>query len=81
MKGVNMEMTYIAFEAKLESKRGIDGIGTATSQEKTGAKRERPVNRTVRTGCKAMIKASVLKPYGQVRRTETRNAVERNKTC
>ena len=29
---------------------------------------------TVRTGCKAMIKAGVVKPYGQICRKETRKS-------
>ena len=29
---------------------------------------------TVRTGCKAMIKAGAVKPYGQVSRKETRKS-------
>ena len=29
---------------------------------------------TVRTGCKAMTKAGVVKPYGQVRRKKTRKS-------
>ena len=36
---------------------------------------------TVRTGCKPMIKAGVVKPYGQVCRKKQEKVVERNKTC
>ena len=71
-KGVNMETTYMGWEAILDSKRGTDAIDTPTSQEKNGAKWGRPVDCTVRTGCKAVIKAGVVKPYGQVCRKETR---------
>ena len=41
---------------------------------KTGAKRGRPVDCTVRTGYKLMIKAGVDKPYGQVCRKGTRKS-------
>ena len=59
-------------EAKLESKRGTDAIGTPTRQEKIGGQEERPVNCTVRTGCKAMIEAGVV--YGQICRKEPRKS-------
>ena len=45
-------------EAKLGSKRGADATGVPTSQEKNGGQEG--------TGCKATIKAGVVKPYGQV---------------
>ena len=61
-------------EAKLESKRGTDAIGTPITQEKTGAKRRRPVDCTVRTGCKAITKAGVVQPYGKVCRKESRKS-------
>ena len=50
-------------------------------KSKTGAKRGRPVDCTVRTGCNAMTKVGVVEPNGQVCRKETRKVVERNKTC
>ena len=75
-----METTEMSCEAKQGSKSGTDATGTTTSQEKTGAKRGRPVDCTVRTGCKATIRAGVVKPYGQVCRKETRKVVERSKT-
>ena len=64
----------MGYEAKLGSKRGTHAIGTPTRQEKAGAKRVRPVNCTVRTGCKATIKAGVVEPYRQECRKETRKS-------
>ena len=61
-------------EAKQGSKRGTDATSTRASKEKTGAKRGRPVDCSVRKGCKAMFKAGVVKPYGQAGREETRRS-------
>eukprot|EP00904_Undaria_pinnatifida_P003942 jgi/Undpi1/13549/HiC_scaffold_8.g03208.m1 len=44
------------------------------AKSKTGAKRGGPVDCTVRTGCKPMIKAGVVEPYGQVSQKETRKS-------
>ena len=82
MKGGRRETTYTGCKAQLLSKRGTDATSTPTSQEKNGGqKRGRPVDCTVRTGCKPVMMADVVKPYGQVLGKKQDKVVERNKTC
>ena len=51
------------------------------AKSKTGAKRERPMDCTVRTGCKTMIMDGVVNPMGRYAEKKQEKVVEINKTC
>ena len=80
MKRGRQEATIVGCEAKLGSKRETDETSAPKRQEKNGGQKG-TMDCTVRTGCKATMKAGVVEPYGQVCRKKTREVVERTKTC